>query len=176
MAKRSFQSIILLLLLFIVPIGISLFIKFFGQHKFDIPLLYQEMGVMERPGCDTYSLPYSVNMNGWKQSSPSKAWVVTLFPEGCGDDCKELANQWNRIRGGFSHEQVQMAGIGHPFAPESWVELDYPDSLLRCMLLLDTPLSAVLLDAQGRIRGHYLMEDREEADRLIAELKILLTQ
>jgi archaellum biogenesis ATPase FlaH len=44
----------------------------------------------------------------------------------------------------------------------------------KCIFLLDSLNDAVVIDKENRIRGQYVMSNREEADRLIMELKILL--
>ena len=53
-------------------------------------------------------------------------------------------------------------------------ERDYSDQFFTCDLLLQKPWTTVLLDDQRRIRGYYDPNAREEVDRLIVELKILL--
>jgi hypothetical protein len=55
-------------------------------------------------------------------------------------------------------------------------QADYLNELLSCALLLKSPWKVVLIDDQRRIRGYYDPEDRDEMDRLIVELKILLKQ
>jgi len=49
-----------------------------------------------------------------------------------------------------------------------------PDEFYDCDLLLQKPLSIVLVDDQRRIRGYYDPQHRDEVDRLIVEMKILL--
>jgi hypothetical protein len=51
---------------------------------------------------------------------------------------------------------------------------DYLNEIFTCDLLLQKPWTTVLLDDQRRIRGYYDPTSREEVDRLIVELKILL--
>jgi hypothetical protein len=47
-------------------------------------------------------------------------------------------------------------------------------ALLDCVLLLNKPWTAVLVDAEKQIRGYYAPSSREEMDRLKMELSILL--
>jgi hypothetical protein len=46
--------------------------------------------------------------------------------------------------------------------------------LHNCIFLMESQHDAVIVDKGNRIRGQYAMSNREEADRLIMELKILL--
>ena len=44
----------------------------------------------------------------------------------------------------------------------------------RCIFFLQEPQDVVALDAKGRIRGQYSSADREDIDRLLTELAIIL--
>ena len=52
----------------------------------------------------------------------------------------------------------------------------YLNEILTCDLLLQPPWKVVLIDDDRKIRGYYDPEDRDEMDRLVVELKILLKQ
>ena len=45
---------------------------------------------------------------------------------------------------------------------------------LECTLLLNPTLDLVLLDGKKRIRGQYNSNERDEVDRLMTELDIIL--
>jgi hypothetical protein len=49
-------------------------------------------------------------------------------------------------------------------------------SLKDCVFLLHDPYDIVLFDKQGFIRGQYYSGDRDEIDRLILELSIILNK
>ncbi|HYG19437.1 MAG TPA: hypothetical protein VD816_10935, partial [Ohtaekwangia sp.] len=49
------------------------------------------------------------------------------------------------------------------------------DSTIRsCIFFLKEPFDVVLVDRKGRIRGEYDADDRDEIDRLITEITIIL--
>ena len=43
-----------------------------------------------------------------------------------------------------------------------------------CIFFIKKPYNAVLVDEENRIRGYYAVDNREEMDRLILEMQILL--
>ena len=45
---------------------------------------------------------------------------------------------------------------------------------MKCIFILEEPFDVALVDNKGRIRGQYNSADREEVDRLITELAILI--
>jgi hypothetical protein len=48
------------------------------------------------------------------------------------------------------------------------------EKLKRCVFFLSDVQDLVLVDATGVIRGQYLSTDRDEMDRLITEIAIIL--
>lgn len=48
------------------------------------------------------------------------------------------------------------------------------DHWCACFFFLHKPWTAVLIDSENRIRGYYSPNTREETDRMIVEMKILL--
>jgi hypothetical protein len=48
------------------------------------------------------------------------------------------------------------------------------EQLAHCFLFLKKPWTTILIDREKRIRGYYAPSTREESDRLIVEMKILL--
>lgn len=53
---------------------------------------------------------------------------------------------------------------------------EHLNEVYACDLFLQTPWTTVLLDDQRRIRGYYDPKTRDEVDRMIVELKILLNK
>lgn len=154
---------IFLILTLLVPIGIFVFLKFFGKNEFTIPVYY-ESGVDNPPaGCTRkYESPYLVsafvlNTMGWNGRP------VLLVADSSGVIQKALLS----LEEGISNEIQTLFLKG---------QQDELDQLLTCDLLLKSPWKVVLVDDQRKIRGYYNPEDRDEMDRLIVELKILLKQ
>jgi hypothetical protein len=158
----SMKKIILILAL-LVPIGIFVFLKFFGKNEFTIPVYY-EGGVDNPPAvCNrTYDSPYLVsattlNTIGWNGRN------VLLVADSSGVVQKALLSLEKKISNEI--QSLFLKGL----------EVDQ-NELLTCDLLLESPWKVVLIDDQRRIRGYYDPSDRDEMDRLVVELKILLKQ
>jgi hypothetical protein len=150
----------ILIIALVVPIGIFIFLKFFGKNEFSIPVYY-ETGVDNPPGnCKrNYSSSYTVSdsllsLIGWKGTP-------TLI---VADSSRAIQLGLSRVDGEFKNE-IQV------IYPDNKIDLD---EFYTCDLLLQKPWSLVLLDDQRKVRGYYDLEHRDEADRLIVELKILL--
>jgi hypothetical protein len=147
----------------LLPVGIFIFLKFFGKNEFTIPVYY-ETGVEHPPaGCNrSYDVPYLVsdsllNNIGWGGRP------VLVVADSSGLFQSALLHLDDRIL-----EEIQTIYLSG--------KDDYLDGLFACDLLLQPPWKMVLIDGQRRIRGYYDPKDREEIDRLTVELKILLKQ
>jgi len=152
---------VILVLALLLPIGVFVFLRFFGKNEFSIPVYY-EHGVDSPPiGCDRdYTSSYQVSDTlltrmGWKGST------VLLI----ADSSHSVQLGLTRLNEEFKEEVQTIYPRG---------ELAYRDEIYSCDLLLQKPWTTVLLDDQRRIRGYYDPQSREEVDRLIVELKILL--
>jgi hypothetical protein len=152
-----------LILALLLPIGIFIFLKFFGKNEFTIPIYY-ESGVDHPPvDCNKrYDSPYLVSDSlllslGWN------GHPVLFVVDSTGKAQKILVHMDEGIS-----EKIQVLTLNKP--DESLTKL------LACDLLLQSPWKVVLIDDQRRIRGYYTPEDRDEIDRLTVELKILLKQ
>lgn len=154
---------IILTIALIVPVGVFIFLRFLGKNEFAIPV-YHESGV-ESPSsrCHrNYLSPYLVsdsllNTMGW---TGGNAIILT-------DSSRSVHAGLKRLSEEFNSEVQLIFPVG---------EVKELSEIYSCDLLLQSPWTAVLIDEQRRIRGYYDPEDREETDRLIVELKILLKQ
>lgn len=152
---------IILVITLIVPVGIFIFLRFFGKNEFAIPVYYENAIDIPNTGCGrSYSATYQVADStltniGWSGKS-----VLIV-----NDSSSTVHLGLKRLNEELPNE-VQLI-----FLPDSEA---YPSQLFRCDFLLQKPMNTVLLDEQRRIRGYYDYKDREEVDRLILELKILL--
>jgi len=155
---RSVKFLLLFLAL-ALPGLIYVFLKTFGRNEFDVPALYQEgvvPAMQECPG--PYAVPYAVpdSMLGslrWRPGVPS---AIVFNPATVRTAIDRLNNEFRD--GEFNLMEV-------------------PDSLVNkavCALLLQPDANVVVIDTGQRIRGYYDAADRDETDRLILELKIIL--
>ncbi|MGC4022444.1 MAG: hypothetical protein QM734_11085 [Cyclobacteriaceae bacterium] len=157
------KKAIYLFLALLLPGLIFLFLKFFGENKFDIQIYYKD-GVPDSVNTckiktrGQYYLSDSLlNILKWKNNS------VLLIVESEEDELTTVKQVIDDLGTG----SVQLVSLNNfPY--------DVVHRLKKCALFLGKPLNAVLIDKQKRIRGYYSVENRDELDRLEVELKILL--
>lgn len=154
---------ILLIIALLLPIGVFVFLRFFGKNEFSIPVYYESLSDIPTNSCDRkYEEPYLVSDSvlidmGWKGS-------VSLI---ISDTSQDISLGLKRLNEEFD-QNIQS------IYPQ--VENPHWEEIYACDFFLKKPWSALLLDDQRRIRGYYDLNSREEIDRLIVELKILLKQ
>lgn len=157
------KKTLFLFLALILPIGIFLFLRFFGKNEFTVKPLFVDLYPEVMEGCapvDTipYSIPDSIRI----QLPQKKADLVLLK---FGDQSSESANQIKRTQEQFSSDPVVLVFM--PITAKS-------DYWKNCVFFLKDPFDLVLIDRYGVIRGQYNSDEREEIDRLITELSIIL--
>jgi len=147
---------ILLSLALVLPIAIFVFLKLFGKNEFDIAVYYPN-GV-DSVCVENKSKPYQVpdtvlNAIQWG----SKPSLITFHPS--EEEIDHLKHVWEEI------DQHDVTSVFLPSDLTQWRD---------CALLIRAPWKTVLIDKDKHIRGYYNLATREETDRLIVELKILL--
>lgn len=150
---------VILIIALLFPIGVFVFLRFFGKNEFAIPV-YFESGIEAIPtACNrNYQSPYRVSDSLLKNFGWSGKPVLIVADTAVQSELTRLDEEL-----GAEIQTIYLSG-----------EANYLDQVLRCDLLLQKPWTTVLLDDQRRIRGYYAPNTREEMDRLIVELKILL--
>lgn len=158
MSKKAIYLILALAL----PVFIFVFLRLYGKNQFDIPIYYQTE-IVAGECKEIYSVPYAVPDSIVNRFEPRKRFAKVV-----NFDTTALAGRnLNRIVTEFSSEEVTVVD-GNKISSSDF-------SFLRdCVFLIPKPWTAVLLDESNRIRGYYSPETREETDRLMVELKILL--
>jgi hypothetical protein len=155
------KKFLFLFLALLLPIAVFVFLKFFGKNQFEVPLLY-ENGVSDPPaGCSyDYANPYLIPDSILTTAGANKSSVLIL------DFSRQPSTEMQVVRDEFDHDPVVI---------KSASTLNFTDEkLLReCIFLVKAPNELVLIDSEKRIRGYY-ENTREEIDRLILELKIVL--
>lgn len=146
--------------------GIFIFLKIFGRNEFQVPVLH-EVGTVTAPSdCPfQYSSPYriadtvltSLNVNR------NDSLFVFYFDS-------TLNTAMKRVSVEFAAARVQLVS-----PPDLSDEMDL--QLLReCIFLMPPGTSVALLDHRNAIRGYYDGNDRDEIDRLMVEIQIILKQ
>lgn len=140
----------LLFLALVLPALIFVFLKRFGRNEFSVPVFHRQAAEWEVPGCMQVKVPlrYPAGNNS------AKIRVITTQPP------DSLEHEVRLIAQNIDSTAYEIIAVNK-------------DSV-RCLYLLRDGDSEVVLDTAGWIRGYYRLASREETDRLILELKILL--
>lgn len=151
------KKAILLFLALLLPVCIFVFLKFFGKNEFDVPAFYQEEKPEAPSDCSyEYSMPYvipdSVMTSVVKDDSKTLYLIHFSSPENLSRVVENYGSDIN---------VVNDPDLGTA-------------SIRKCVFLMNEKQDVILIDKQKRIRGYYDSKDREEIDRLLLELDILL--
>ena len=191
---KQTTKVIFLVLAFVFPVCIFVFLKLFGRNEFDVPPLYATEPPKQLQGCDYVpSLPYVVPdsiQSGYGLSADSL--TVIFFGTLSGEEL----NQFDRVKEQTVADPVQvLRGTDYTSLRATTVDVQVtsrdsvrslsaseqaahndivPQSIRRCIFFLDNELNVVMLNRRGVIRGQYSAADREEMDRLLTEITILL--
>jgi hypothetical protein len=158
------KKTIFLVLALLVPVAIFIFLKMFGRNEFDVPVMHQDSIPSISTDCHIgYTTPYRVadSVMTMIRRNKSDSLCVIFF-----DDSSRAG--MNRISVEFSDDPLEIVSIQDLTSAS-----DFP-FLKRCILLMDEDMSVALVDHENRIRGYYDGNDRDEIDRLIVEIKIIL--
>jgi len=186
---------IILLMTLAIPVAVFLFLKIFGENKYEIPV-YFEQGI---EGCSDLSQPHTVNMD-LLRVSPKNYCVIGLMDSLIDEDNRAFVTELIRIQDAFygraepqfilltdSDSQETQSTLMDLFkenglnpAYTTFVKLNTSEmqDFIECGLGFGKPDGGeiedlALVDEEGKIRGFYARNDREQTDRLILELKIL---
>ena len=194
--KSNKTKSIFLVLIILLPVVIFLFLKSFGNNQFDIPVYYQN-GVIDTldSNCGrSTAIPYLVN------TKPASQVVHKIyhFEKSVTGELEFRLQELERIQNaiGSNNGVLLFSFLNNPsitkrafekfddrinYDPTFWsIRPVNPATYLvfkNCELVMDDiDDRVVLVDNQEQIRGYYDITDREETDRLIVEIKILIAQ
>jgi hypothetical protein len=156
------KKIILLFLALLFPACIFLFLKQFGKNEFAVaPLFVSEYPKLTEECGVSITLPYRI-ADSVKSSLtlPTDKLSVVLFSEANN----ESETQLKRV----------MSEYGQDVKIQRLADTAENAQLKRCVFFLSNRDDLVLVDGTGLIRGHYISNDREEIDRLLTEIAIIL--
>lgn len=157
------KKTLFLFLALVLPIGIFLFLKFFGSNVFSVEPLYTKVYPEVTEGCTAIrSLPYTIPDSITLQLPQENADLVILK---FGESGTVSTNQLRRTEEQFNNDPVVLVVMASTSRYDYW---------RHCIFFLKEPLDLVVVDRSGVIRGQYNSSEREEIDRLITELSILL--
>jgi hypothetical protein len=150
-----------LFLALLLPVAVFVFLKFFGKNEFEVPLIYAN-GVSDAPAeCGLeYPVPYVLHDSLMLKLRAEETSMLVL------DFSGQSSTEMQVVRDEFAKDKVMIKSASSiNFADEKFVR--------ECVLLLKNPNEIVLIDSKNQIRGYY-QNSREEIDRMILEIKILL--
>ena len=162
---KKFKWVYLFFAIFL-PILLTFFLKYFGKSEFNIPVYYEAGINADTLSADCkyqYQTPYKIadsvlhSLNG----GAFRATIITI------DSTVGTKKNFERIEEELVNAEYDFVVLKNTISSSQ---------LMSCALFMKKPWTTVLIDEQNRIRGYYAPATREETDRLIVELKILLKQ
>ena len=193
MKANKSKSIVLAVLL-LLPVLIFLFLKYFGNNEFSIPIYYEE-GVGDTLAGDCVrgkGAPYTL----FTKPASQIVHKIYHFEKSEGANLAFRLEELERVQDALSENSsvLLFSFLNSPtitrndlsrfddriaYDPTFWsirsVDSTSYNIFKNCELVMnETDDRVVLVDKEERIRGYYDINDREETDRLILELKILL--
>lgn len=157
------RKTILLLLALVFPVIVFIFLKMFGRNHFDIPIYHEK--VSPSAGCNyQYPIPYTIadslfTLFGWKTQQA----ILVSFSSMADESSMRLNEK-------FKPNVLQIVNVEDDLYKGSKLNLK------QCIFLVPDEFNTVLVDDKKRIRGYFQLNNREETDRLIVELSILLQE
>ena len=162
----TLKKITFLFLALLLPVAVFLFLKTFGKNQFEVPVKYA-VGPIEPPeDCQfEYATPYRIADSLFSTLNLNRNDSLVVFYFGVS-----LKTAMNRVAVEFHGDPVTIV------SPEDIGRKMDARLVQECVLLMPADSSIALADHKKRIRGYYDGTDRDEIDRLIVEMKIILKQ
>ena len=164
---NSKYKVATLSLLFLLPVATFLFLKFFGENKFEIPLLKNTEAVALCDSTLVNVLTDDINLLFLKNTTCEKV--------GCSieiDQLKRVAQRYKDVTG-FRYTILSDEKVTVDWKFKNISAFNYENTMsLSCLELNDNVNYFLLFDKNKQLRGSYEI-DRGEVDRLIIELDIL---
>jgi len=159
----KFKKGIFLFLALLLPIGIFVFLKLFGKNEFAVEALYQKDYPKVLTGCQKIDkLPYFVPDSVLDRVNTRGDSLAVIF---FGSLEGEQLNQYKRVLADAVVDDITVINLEVSDRATLWK---------RCVFFLGDSLDVAMVDAKGTIRGNYLAGDRDDIDRLLTEIAIIL--
>jgi protein SCO1 len=183
---RSIQKAGVVILILTIPASIILFLHGFGTNEFNLPVYYQN-GLPDSLGCHSEKDALAHTTSLAKKRTGANVFYVI-------EEDKLFKEELVRVIENFPDVPVFVNILGAEIESKKqiitylntlkidksrfkFIDTGLNKSQVRLCelgLTMDKPVtSAVLCDENGAIRGYYDLNDREEVDRLILEIRVL---
>jgi len=162
---------IYLFLALLLPGLIFLFLKFFGKNEFAIPIFYQNGidSVSVICGGD-YSKPYILPDSVLNTIGiPKKLARIIVF-----EPTENSKIELNRLTDIFDLDDFAKSEVAIQRGDSFGISEIRYKRWISCAFFIKAPHNTILIDDENKIRGYYAVDSREEMDRLILEMQILL--
>jgi hypothetical protein len=185
----NFKKSLYLFLALLLPVCTFLFLKQFGVNEFVVKPLFEESA--ELPvSCAQYSyqFPYAVadSVLAEIHRNPDDALLLVVIDDTLPINKQERAIQLGRVVRQFPEYafSIKVYTDDFKFYRTNLADLRVDEmksntaieTLKNCVFLMTAHDDAVLINQHNRIVGKYSLTNREDADRLLVEMKILLHQ
>lgn len=178
------KKLLFLIVAFALPSGVFMFLKFFGKNEFQVEPLFQVKPDYTTECAVDYVFPYVVpdsvlQLVNWKSTD---SLTLIAFHTNDAEELKEIQTQLTRVTTEIKSSEFSMAMLVdasdslQQHANNNWSIVTVLDKamLKQCYFFGKTLDNLVVIDNQKRIRGLYNLSYLDDADRLIAEMKIML--
>lgn len=160
-------KVLILSLVFILPVAVFLFLKFFGKNQFELTML-SDAATIEN--CD----------DELKAVLTDQIDIVLVRREECKEDrCNFEKDEFRRIRQRYEDKELRFSILSRDTIDISWNDNSLSAYTtestlgLSCFERPDSESLFLVFDGSNNLRGVYEVS-REETDRLILEIDILM--
>jgi hypothetical protein len=160
------KKVLFLFLALLLPVAIFIFLKIFGRNEFQVSVRHAAGTIQVPASCQfDYPTPYQVAdsiITGLNLNRKDSLFVFYFDAS--------LETAMNRVTIEFEGAPVTIVS---PMDVRRHMD---PRLVRECVLLMPEDSSVALVDHARRVRGYYEGRERDEVDRLMVEIKIILKQ
>lgn len=192
---KNFPKAGLLILTLVTPALIFVFLKYFGTNHYVLsyynPQVNSNGEIIIENGDTLFSKISEIKLKSAKANVEDKITVISYLPANCTDSCLLMLAQLERVNNlatdipdlvilSLTEDTKESSGLSGEMGKGKWNVLQTSEE--EAIIAMHEQLGLktenfenklVLIDKQGFTRGFYNGADSEDADRLMAEIKIL---
>jgi protein SCO1/2 len=202
--KKNRYKILIILFTLVIPVLVYVFLRAYGENHYAVPVFYETGIPTDTTDCITEDEPHLIRMDFASDDLSAadrllnRKLSVVDIDMGSTQELGNPGYSLNRVVDKFAENPVVQFIVVRPSTDPVPVKQLSADNrfiyvygsgeqiteFARCeLILLDFPdkfdrntRRFVLIDNEGRIRGYYEVGDFDEIDRMILEMKIILSE